>query len=156
MTIRKFTGKKLPLSNEGQLSLFFIGVGSAFSKKHYQTNLLVIKGGTHVLVDCGTKTPQALFELGRSISDIKSFLITHSHADHIGGLEEAMLVNRYLTRKKPDIIVDRIYQHILWDHSLRGAQDSTKNGRVWSSLSEICGMFITLNGLNATPEKPMK
>ncbi|MBN2049944.1 MAG: MBL fold metallo-hydrolase [Spirochaetales bacterium] len=110
----------LTLSNNGSLSCLFTGVGSAFSKRHYQTNLLIIKGDDHLMVDCGTRAPQALHELGVSIMDIKTFFITHSHADHIGGLEEAMLMDRYVMKKRPDIIIPQEYQNLLWDMSLKG------------------------------------
>ncbi len=117
---RTLTDGKLNLTNNGNLSLFFIGTGSAFTKKLYQTNLLIIKGDHHLLIDCGTKLPQALYELGLSVSDIKNYLITHSHADHIGGLEEVMLSGRYITNTKPSIIITKTYKHLLWDLSLRG------------------------------------
>jgi len=120
MKIRKLDAIPLRLINEGQLSFFFIGVGSAFSKRHYQTNLLVIKGKDHLLIDCGTKTPQALFELDVPITHIRNFLITHSHADHIGGLEEVMLLNRYIAKKKPVLIINDLYEQILWNSSLLG------------------------------------
>ena len=77
MKIKKFESKKLKLTNNGDLVLFFIGVGSAFTRRQYQTNLLVIKGDDHLLIDCGTKCNQALFELGLQITDINNFLITH-------------------------------------------------------------------------------
>jgi ribonuclease BN (tRNA processing enzyme) len=120
MKIQKLESKPVALTNDGKLSLFFVGVGSAFSKRNYQTNMLIIKGNDHLLVDCGTKTPQAFYELGMQITDIRNFFITHSHADHVGGLEEVMLNNRYVIYKKPTIIVNDMYQHILWDDSLRG------------------------------------
>ncbi len=120
MHVKPFTDKKLTLSNDGELSIFFVGVGSAFSKRHYQTNCIVIKGEDHFMIDCGTKTPQALYELGLQVTDIKKFLITHSHADHIGGLEEVMLLGRYAARRKPTIIINKTYQQLLWDMSLRG------------------------------------
>lgn len=110
----------LSLSNEGQLSLFPVGSGSAFTKKLYQNNLLVIKGNTHLLIDCGTRAPEAFFRLGLPITEIKNFLITHSHADHIGGLEEVILMGRYVSRQKPAIVITKEYQKILWNESMRG------------------------------------
>jgi len=123
-------GEKLSLTNGGELSIFFVGVGSAFTKKHFQTNLIIIKGKDHIMIDCGTKTPQALYELGLNVTDIKNFLITHSHADHIGGLEEVMLTNRFVSKKKPLIVIDKKFQQLLWDLSLRGgaAYNDEKNG----------------------------
>jgi ribonuclease BN (tRNA processing enzyme) len=114
-------GRPLPLTNDGSLQLFFVGAGNAFSKKFYQTNLLVIKGDTHLLIDCGTRTPEALAYLGLPVTKIDNFLITHSHADHIGGLEEVMLMNRYAeSRRKPAIVLSKAYQRELWSMSLRG------------------------------------
>ncbi|MGO8692336.1 MAG: MBL fold metallo-hydrolase [Rectinemataceae bacterium] len=113
-------GKALPLTNGGDLSLTFIGSGNAFSKKYYQNNILMVKGGAHVLVDCGARTPEALVRLGLSVTTVKNYLITHSHADHIGGLEEVMLVNRYGARQKPTLIATDRLKRILWSMSLRG------------------------------------
>ncbi len=116
------------LSNGGALSLTFIGAGSAFTKKFYQTNLLVVKGNSHLLVDCGTRCPEALHRLGIPVTKIDRFLITHSHADHIGGLEEVMLMDRFLAHKKPAIIITEEYQELLWGSSLRGG--ATFNERI--------------------------
>ncbi len=120
MKIETMEKRKLELKNKGTLELFFIGVGSAFTKRQYQTNLLIVKGNDHLLIDCGTKCPQALSELGVPVTEIDTFLITHSHADHIGGLEEVALMGRYVTKKKPTMIINETYQYILWDMSLRG------------------------------------
>jgi len=54
----------LALTNGGELELTFIGSGSAFSKVFYQNNLLIVKGDSHLLVDCGTRAPEALARLG--------------------------------------------------------------------------------------------
>lgn len=111
---------ELKLTNDGQLSLFFVGVGSAFSKRNFQTNLLIIKGEDHLLVDCGTKTPQAFYDLGLPLSQVKNYFLTHSHADHIGGLEEVMLVSRYGGAGRPHVWITETYQTALWDMSLKG------------------------------------
>lgn len=119
------------LSNDGELTIFFVGCGSAFSRTMNQTNLLVVKGEQHLLVDCGTKSPQALHDLKIEPAEIANFLITHTHADHIGGLEEMMMVNRYLTGNKPNIIINDEFEDILWNHSLRGgsAYSEVHNGQ---------------------------
>ena len=119
------------LTNDGELTIFFVGCGSAFSRTMNQTNLLVVKGDQHLLVDCGTKSPQALHDLLIEPAEIENFLITHTHADHIGGLEEMMMVNRYLTGKKPNIIINEDFEEILWNHSLRGgsAYSEVLNGQ---------------------------
>ncbi|MBN1897220.1 MAG: MBL fold metallo-hydrolase [Spirochaetes bacterium] len=120
MRIVKLKGKKASLTNKGELSLLFVGVGSAFTKRQYQTNLLIIKGDTNLLVDCGTRCPHALYELGLSVTDIDNLVITHSHADHVGGLEEVALMNRYVAGKKTSIIITKEYQDMLWKNSLVG------------------------------------
>ncbi len=112
----------LTLTNDGNLSLFFVGVGSAFSREHYQTNLLVIKGTDHLLIDCGTICSHALWQYGSVITQIQNILVTHSHADHIGGLEEMAFMGRYVSNRKPVMYIDDDYKTILWDFSLSGGQ----------------------------------
>lgn len=110
----------VPLTNGGKLDLTFVGTGSAFSKKFFQNNLLVVKGASHLLVDCGSRTPEALARLGLSVGQIRNYVITHGHADHIGGLEEAMLVGRFgLKRKSVMVATDKLAK-TLWTMSLRG------------------------------------
>jgi ribonuclease BN (tRNA processing enzyme) len=108
------------LENDGCLEISFIGAGSAFSKKHFQNNVLLVQGPSHVLVDCGSRAPEALALLGLSVTDITTYLVTHSHADHIGGLEEVMLQNRYRAHRRSRIILTDKMRHILWGTSLRG------------------------------------
>jgi len=110
----------VPLTNGGRLDLTFIGTGSAFSKKFFQNNLLVVKGEGHLLVDCGSRAPEALARLGLSIGQIRNYVITHSHADHIGGLEEVMLNGRYSSRRKSIMVVTDKMAKTLWSMSLRG------------------------------------
>ena len=118
---------KLSLQNNGTLDLVCLGVGSAFSKALNQTNLFLVKGDTHLLIDCGTLCSHTLYHHYQTrITDIDNFLITHSHADHIGGLEEVQLSNRYVTHRKPNIIITKAYEKILWDQSLRGGAEASE------------------------------
>lgn len=128
MNIRRLDGE-LKLQNEGKLSLFFLGVGNAFSKRHYQNNLLVIKGNDSLLIDCGTVCSTAFCHYKSSIGNVHNFMVTHSHADHIGGLEEAMLIGRYVTKIKPNIIITDEYKNRLWENSLKG-------GNAWGECND--------------------
>lgn len=109
-----------PLRTDGSLVITFVGCGSAFARTQAQTNLIIAKGSTHVLVDCGTQCSRGLAELGLSILDIDTVLPTHSHADHVGGLEELLLMNRYVARRRPTMMIDEEYESILWNETLRG------------------------------------
>lgn len=136
------TGEQIPpsvaLVGDGTLTLTFVGAGSAFTKKFFQTNALVVKGNDHILIDCGTRAPEALARIGLSVQDVRNYLITHSHADHVGGLEEVMLVNRYVAHRKPVMIAPEAYRRELWDKSLKGgaAYNERAAGR-WLRFSDF-------------------
>lgn len=119
MTIQPLRGK-LQLTNDEELSCFFVGTGSAFSRVNFQNNLLIIKGTDHLLIDCGTSCPYALSTYGENIGNIKNVLVTHSHADHIGGLEEMAFTGMYGTHTKPRMVITDEYKKILWEQSLQG------------------------------------
>lgn len=129
--VRVISEIKSPLSlkNNGELELFFIGTGSAFATSLYQTNFLIIKGDYHILVDFGMTGPAALLNTaGLKASNIETVLPTHSHADHVGGIEYLGLMNRYVGMKfmkKPKIkmIISEEYQRVLWDGTLRGGME---------------------------------
>ncbi|MFP4209930.1 MAG: MBL fold metallo-hydrolase [Alkalispirochaeta sp.] len=127
----KIVDAPFSLENDGQLWVYFLGCGSAFSKIHYQTNLLIVKGADHLLVDCGTSCSRSLRQAGLSLLDIRNVVITHSHADHIGGLEEFILTHRYVAHTRPRVFIPRHYQQILWSQSLRGGAEHNErhNGR---------------------------
>lgn len=118
--------KPLRLMNDGELEVFFLGTGSAFAQGHYQTSILIVKGMTHILVDFGMDGPRALKSVaGLTMSDILWFLPTHSHSDHVGGVEALALWNRYVAQRfqsksKLKMIITPEYQRILWDGTLRG------------------------------------
>ena len=119
----------LELTNEGQLSLFFVGTGSAFSKRYFQTNVLIVKGNDHILVDCGTLCPFALEKnYGLQLSKIDNVLLTHPHADHIGGVEELALVGRYVKKQKCNLVITDEFKNLLWEESLKGGLKVSEEG----------------------------
>lgn len=119
------SGEKLNLKNDGNLELFFIGVGSSFALKNNQTNF-IIKGDKHIMVDFGMDGPKALMGTARlDVVDIECILPTHSHDDHANGIGTIGLQNRYVGMrfmKKPKVkmIITEEYQRVLWTHTLQG------------------------------------
>ena len=127
MKISEIDGK-LSLKRESGLSVFFVGVGSAFSRLHNNTNILIIKGNDHLLVDCGVSCKTALREHGLELIDVENFFISHSHADHIGNLEEVALMNHYVKQRKPNLIITDEYKRKLWNESLKGGLAYSSEG----------------------------
>ncbi len=131
----------LQLTNNGELEIVFIGVGSAFSRILHNTNFLIIKGDNHVLVDFGTTGPDALPTItGLGLGDIGVILPTHSHCDHIGGIEQLALWNRYVAMPfsgKPNLsmIISEDYQEILWNMSLRGGMEWNETNQEGKTLT---------------------
>ncbi len=129
-----------PLKNDGALELLFIGTGTAFARRLFQTNFLIVKGDAHIMVDFGMTGVEALdATTGRAPTDIRVVLPTHSHADHIGGLEFLALINRYygvpvLGHPRLKMLVTGEYQDILWERSLSG-------GMAWNENSESDGLM---------------
>jgi hypothetical protein len=111
---------EIKAASDSNLVLCFAGVGSAGAKKNHNTSLIIAKGGKTLLVDVGRNIPDALFSKGINTWDFDAYHITHSHADHIGGVEELFLMSRYAAKRKPEIIITENYQRELWEFSLKG------------------------------------
>lgn len=128
MTLRPMLSK-IELKNKGQLSCFFIGSGTAFSKTNFQTNLLVIKGNSHVLIDCGTLCSYVMeSEYHTKISDIKNLILTHPHADHIGGVEEVAFTGKYVSKEPVSLYITKEFKKTLWKDSLKGGLQYSEKG----------------------------
>ena len=71
------------------MKLVFIGTGSAFTVGgNFHSNMYFENESSNkFLIDCGSDTRHALYELGIDHNDFDAVYISHLHADHIGGLE---------------------------------------------------------------------
>ena len=92
-----------------------------------------------MLIDCGTRTPMALHNLGIDLKSITDVYISHAHGDHCGGLEELAFL-RYDWLNKPRMYNDyapgkhvhyapKLYanKHLLkdlWENTLSGGLKS--------------------------------
>ncbi len=140
------------------LTLTFLGVGSAFAKRNFNSNALIEawkKGPDEqeapddtLLIDFGCSGPLALHQLMQkpgfgylshkgkiNYPAIRRVFVTHQHADHIGGLEEMAMMNVYVYSDrekgrhfKPQIISSLSILMNLWDQSLKGGM-SAMSGR---------------------------
>jgi ribonuclease BN (tRNA processing enzyme) len=125
-------------ASQAGLTLCFPGVGSAFARQHDPTCLIIAKNGVTFLVDIGTNIPRVLSSRGIHVSDFDYYHITHSHADHIGGLEELLLFSHYVLKNKPRLILSPEYKETLWEHSLRGGCEHRENGTLrFEDLAEL-------------------
>lgn len=137
------------------LTLTFLGVGSAFAKRNLHSNALIeawAQGPGEqpapddtLLIDFGATGPLALHQLSLrpgfeylskngaiNYSAIHRVFITHTHADHIGGLEEMGKVNACARGDnhasgrpyKPQIISSLSILINLWDQSLKGGMSA--------------------------------
>ena len=103
------------------ISITFLGTGSAFSKKFGNNSAVISVGDKNLLIDCGRTTPDDLYKSEFTWSNIDAIFITHLHGDHIYGLEEAGLYGRYILNRKPHIIFPHAkVKNDLWEKVLKG------------------------------------
>jgi len=114
-----FLAELLKLS-ETNTVICFVGVGSAFAKKNDQTSLIIAKNRKTILVDLGQTINQALFRNGMDATDFDYYHLTHAHCDHTGGVEELLLKNHYVLKRKAKIIISPQFESVLWEHTLKG------------------------------------
>lgn len=102
------------------LKITMIGTGNAFAKAYYNNNALVETEHMKLLIDCGITLPYALYQSGRTFDELDGILISHIHADHIGGLEELAFQMMYTYHRKPVLYIAESLIEPLWSQSLQG------------------------------------
>ncbi|WP_127579714.1 MBL fold metallo-hydrolase [Paenibacillus koleovorans] len=111
-----------------KFQLRMIGSGSAFAKAYYNNNALVACNGYTLMIDCGILAPMALHKMNFPMNDIQGVLVTHLHADHIGGLEEYALRMKYMYQLRPSLYIEENLIEPLWDDSLKAGLRYTVEG----------------------------
>ncbi|WP_223066424.1 MBL fold metallo-hydrolase [Paenibacillus caui] len=119
-----------------ELQLQMLGTGNAFAKTNYNNNALVYSNDFTLLIDCGITAPVSLYELGRNWGQIDACLITHIHADHVGGLEEFAFQMKYVYKRRPVLYIAESLVQPLWDHTLKGGM-SQENMNTLADFFEV-------------------
>ncbi|MGF7049185.1 ribonuclease BN (tRNA processing enzyme) [Paenibacillus sp. DS2015] len=102
------------------IQLQMLGTGSAFARRYFNNNALLYDDEFTLLIDCGVTAPMALHQLNVSFDDIDAVLITHIHADHVGGLEELAFTMKFKYKRKMILYIADTLIDTLWEHTLRG------------------------------------
>lgn len=102
------------------MKITMLGVGNGFSPGVYDNNALLYDRGEYCMLDCGTTAWLSLEQLGIMRENISSIFLTHLHFDHSGGVESAALYGKYVTGKKPKLIVPDPIADVMWENVLKG------------------------------------
>ena len=101
------------------MKLTFLGTGGAFTdyRVNYHNNAFVDTDEGPVLLDCGGTAVQSLKELGIRAWDVAGAVISHTHGDHSGGLEQLVWERVYTGPAGPSWLRTSIYSNpIVIDH----------------------------------------
>ena len=105
------------------MKIVFVGTGSAFTLKNWQTNILIQENGKNLLIDAGGDIRFSLKEQNLSYKDIDALYITHLHSDHISGIEYLAFCSYFdpsMKGEKISLIGNNEVMRDLWNFCLKG------------------------------------
>lgn len=105
----------------------WVGTGSGLNPTLGNTSFLVKGPYRTLLVDCGFTVPIELIKSGQ-LQQVTDIIVTHTHSDHIGGLECLGFMNYFAFRRRgdarPNLYVGTAdFAQKLWEYSLRGGME---------------------------------
>ena len=114
-----------------RLSFLTLGVGNAFSARHFSSCLAVTYAGSWLLVDCPhpilKMLAHAVEKAGRGpeIGTLQGVILTHLHGDHVSGLEILGYYFRFVLQRRLPILLHPDVLEDLWPHCLSGSMKWT-------------------------------
>jgi len=112
------------------LSFIPLGVGDAFSARHYTSCVAIQAEGRWLLVDCPHPIRKVLREGSTALAsplDLPSFdafVLTHLHSDHSSGVEGLGFYTRYVLKTRPVIAVHPTVAARLWERLAPGMDEN--------------------------------
>jgi ribonuclease BN (tRNA processing enzyme) len=123
------------------LQIQMLGTGSAFAKTFYNTSALIRSNEMNILIDCGSTTPKSLHDINMQPDQIDGIIISHIHADHVGGLEEIAFRLLYeFKKKKTKLFLTKSIAAILWENTLKGGMYNPADG--YSNLEDYFEVIL--------------
>lgn len=126
------------------MNVFAVGVGDAFSSKHWGTSFLVTHDDFTLAIDCPDSYLRALKGHGRAPEEIDAIFITHLHGDHVNGLEMLLAWSTFVSRRKLDIYTTPEAARDLWERRLQASLGVMYDGVSHrnTSLDEFANLHV--------------
>jgi ribonuclease BN (tRNA processing enzyme) len=112
------------------LSFIPLGVGDAFTARHYTSCVAIQADGRWLLVDCPHPIRKVLREGSTSLPtplDLPSFdafILTHLHSDHSSGVEGLGFYTRYILKTRTVIAAHPAVAGRLWERLAPGMDEN--------------------------------
>lgn len=101
------------------MKITVLGCGNAWSRNLGHTSFLVQSPQVTLVLDCGPTVPERVERTLGSLKKVTHWVVTHLHADHVGGLEEVAFKNYFLHgRYLPHLLHPENLKSILWTNYL--------------------------------------
>lgn len=93
------------------MKITVLGAGGAFSPMSRGNSAFMVEyKDRRILIDCGATVPYVLRdEMGVPLQSVTDIIVTHCHADHIGGMEALLYACKYMpdSKGKPRVYATR-------------------------------------------------
>ena len=120
------------MATAGDVRLIPLGVGEAFTARHYTTCMLLGAGDDWVLIDCPHPVRKMLREGGQAaglaldLEGVRGVLLSHLHADHACGLEDFGYYSHFVLRRRARVLAHPEVLAGMWEGLLASGMGSMR------------------------------